>query len=946
VVLLRKLIIVFFVSQLAACSWQSFIGAEQAIAKPVNDSREYRYRKLDNGLQVLLVSDPSADKAGASLDVKVGSRQDPSNYQGLAHFLEHMLFLGTSKYPRAGEYQEFITANGGNHNAFTSFENTNYFFDVSADALEPALDRFAQFFAAPLFNAEFVEREVNAVNSEYRAKVRSDRRRELAVLKSQLNKAHPFSRFSVGNLKTLQSGKPVQLRQALLGFYQQYYSAGLMTLTVIGRESLDELESMVVPRFTDVENRQVTVAPIEAPLFEKNSLPKWLRIEPVQNRRVLSVNFPVADPQPYWRTKPLSYIGNVLGHEGEGSLLHLLKDKGWAESLSAGQSFAFNGGALFGVEIALTEEGLRHAEDVVSLVFADIRLLKEQGVEGWRYREQSGLAEQQFLFRTTPAVIHDVVSLSMALQDYPPQEVLRGATVMNKYEPAIIDAFLDEMRPDNALVTLTAPGAKTDVEVERYKVKYGTRKVTGKMLADWQNSKPTSLHLPAANRFIASDFSLAQRKPDGETRTPIALGEVKGVALWLNTDDVFEVPKGRSYVLLETPHAAGTLAERVQTELWLKMVDDQLNELTYPAQLAGLTFSLSVDWRGIELSLGGYNQKQPELMAAVLQALRNTEWNQARFDRLKTQRLRLFENERKRSPYEQLVSELPRALTRDNPPLTALRAATAQATLLGIQRHADQVLGKLRLRMLVDGNFDRRTAEKLAAVVAENMPQSRVQGPVQEVVKLPVSHYVREVKTEHDDAALLSYLQSSELGKTGRVAMGLAAQIMSADFYYRLRTEKQLGYIVSAGVYPLREVPGMYFLVQSPVADSGRLQDEVSRYLRNWVAEGVTPEVFAQHKASLIKRLAEQPENLWEAADRHWQDLLEGYPSFDSRDQLRDALDAMSYEQWWGLISKDLGEQRSLLIYTRGKWPDRAPQGKRVEKLSTFKSALPVARYH
>ena len=101
---------------------------------------------------MLLISDPKTEKAAAALDVYVGSGDDPLERAGLAHFLEHMLFLGTEKYPAADEYQRFISTHGGNYNAYTSNINTNYFFDIDEEQLEPALDRFAQFFIAPKFD--------------------------------------------------------------------------------------------------------------------------------------------------------------------------------------------------------------------------------------------------------------------------------------------------------------------------------------------------------------------------------------------------------------------------------------------------------------------------------------------------------------------------------------------------------------------------------------------------------------------------------------------------------------------------------------------------------------------------------------------------------------------------------------------------------------------------
>jgi Secreted/periplasmic Zn-dependent peptidases, insulinase-like len=110
------------------------------------DERDYRVLELENGLNVLLVSDDEADKAAASMNVRVGSAQDPDDLQGLAHFLEHMLFLGTEAYPEADAYQRYLSRNAGSHNAFTASQDTNYFFSIEPSAFEGALDRFSVFF--------------------------------------------------------------------------------------------------------------------------------------------------------------------------------------------------------------------------------------------------------------------------------------------------------------------------------------------------------------------------------------------------------------------------------------------------------------------------------------------------------------------------------------------------------------------------------------------------------------------------------------------------------------------------------------------------------------------------------------------------------------------------------------------------------------------------------
>ena len=138
------------------------------------DKSESRTLVLDNGLKVLMVSDPDLNLSSASMAVDVGSFKDPLDALGLAHFLEHMLFLGTEKYPEEGEYKEYLSQNGGYANAYTSRDHTNYHFQVFPDAFEGALDRFAQFFIAPLFTEDFTQREKNAVDSEFELYLEND----------------------------------------------------------------------------------------------------------------------------------------------------------------------------------------------------------------------------------------------------------------------------------------------------------------------------------------------------------------------------------------------------------------------------------------------------------------------------------------------------------------------------------------------------------------------------------------------------------------------------------------------------------------------------------------------------------------------------------------------------------------------------------------------------
>jgi insulysin len=81
-------------------------GPPAKIMKPPLDDRDYVTYVLGNGLRVLLCSDPSSNEAAAAMDVHVGACSDPDDVPGLAHFCEHMLFLGTEKYPVEDSFGE------------------------------------------------------------------------------------------------------------------------------------------------------------------------------------------------------------------------------------------------------------------------------------------------------------------------------------------------------------------------------------------------------------------------------------------------------------------------------------------------------------------------------------------------------------------------------------------------------------------------------------------------------------------------------------------------------------------------------------------------------------------------------------------------------------------------------------------------------------------------
>ena len=916
-----------------------------------SDRRCFRYLELPNQLRVLLISAPNTDKAAAALDINIGSREDPPERQGLAHFLEHMLFLGTDKYPNADEYQDFIAAHGGSHNAFTAFEHTNYFFDIDSKYLEPALDRFAQFFIAPRFSADYVEREKHAVDSEYQANIQDDAHREFDVMRETVNPLHPYAKFSVGDLETLADRPEHPVRDDLLEFYKRNYSANLMTLVVTGREPLDQLQQMVSSRFGAIPDHRRTIEPIRVPLYTAAQLPQFVQIQPMQQQRTLSLAWTLPDQRSDYRGKSLEYIGNILGHEGKGSLLSALKLLGWAQALSAGEGLDYDGGTQFNVGIELTEAGAEHIDDIVELVYQTIARIRDGGIENWLYREQQLVDTQRFRFRELPQPINEVSHLAGNLHDYPAAEVIRGDYLMEQFEPQRIAALLEQMTPARMVLTYSAPEAKVDRLSKYYATPYSVQTLPPQRIQQWQHAAPNgSIVLPAPNIFIADNLAL---KPlQGNADKPTLLQDASGLHLWFMQDRVFRLPKATISLDVRSPQAADTPADAVKTELFVRLLRENLDEFSYPASLAGLSYDISRNDRGIVVRSGGFDQKQSVLLERILLALQKPQFDPQRFARVQAEYRRELQDSNKRPPYELLLADLPNTLIRNRWPDSELLRYVDKTDAAQLQNFARKLLADIDVKMLVYGNVTAADARGLGGLVSQHLrahAQSDVIAPV-EILRAPARDERRIVATPHRDASLLLYRQAADNAKSTRAALGVSAQVIGADFYANLRTDQQLGYIVMASAYPLRDVPGLILLVQSPVTGPSTLAAAYRNFLQQWSqrSEADLRPLFERHRAALAQRLAQKPKNLDEASDRLWQDLTSSYPAFDSREQLLSAVNALTFEQWLTLFRRDVLtlDTRSIWLSSNGRFVKQAVRiGAPIDDLTRFKAAQHFYRF-
>ncbi|MGF1758388.1 insulinase family protein [Photobacterium sagamiensis] len=864
-----------------------------------NDHKQYRYLTLDNELKVLLVHDIDAPRSAAALSVKVGHFDDPADRQGMAHFLEHMLFLGTKKHPKIGEFQTFINHSGGSNNAWTGTENTTFFFEVSPHTFEEGLDRFGQFFTAPLFNEEAVDKERQAVDSEYKLKLKDDVRRLYQVHKETINPAHPFTKFSVGDLTTLDDRNNVSVREELLDFYHTHYSANSMGLVLLGPQSLDQLENYAQTIFSHIPNTGEPKPDIAAPLVTEKESAQFIQIEPIKEVRKLTLSFSMPSVDEFYQQKPLSYLAHLLGNEGPGSLMSLLKSRGLINTLAAGGGVNGSNFREYTVSLNLTPKGLDDVDAIVTSVFQYIALIEQQGLEEWRYKEKQSVLELAFRYQEKSRPLDTVSYLVMNLLHYAPEDVIYGDYMMTSYDEPLLRKLLGYLRPDNMRLVLVAQGQHYDKIAQWYHTPYSVAPFTAEQLTQWQQVKlDPELLLPEENPYICDQLDPHDLAPGSEL-PPQLIQDLPGFRLWYKQEHDFRVPKGVAYVAIDSPHAVNSPRNIVKTRLCVEMLLEAINEKAYPAEIAGMSYNLYAHQGGVTLQLSGFSEKQPLLLKLILDRFASRRFNQERFDNIKAQMLRNWRNAAEDKPISQLFNELTGLLQPNNPPYPVLIEALESIEVDELPAFVEAMFAELHIDTFIYGNWLKDDALALAEILKNAFRVTdQLYGESQRpLVQLAQSGTrTHEISCNHADSAILMYYQSRETTPRKIAIYTLANHLMSTTFFHELRTKQQLGYMVGTANLPLNRHPGLILYIQSPVAGPQHLSEAIDDFANAFalVLLELNEAQWQASKQGLIAQISEPDTNLRTRAQRYWVSIGNKDNEFNQRTRVVKELTALN----------------------------------------------------
>ena len=680
--------------------------------------------------------------------------------------------------------------------------------------------------------------------------------------------------------------------------------------------------------------------------------------------------------------KPEFYASHLIGHEGPGSLLSYLKRQGWANSMGAGSEAELSDFETFQVVVDLTSKGLANLDNVVEAVFSYIRMLREEEIPKYTFDEVLNLSEIEWRFLIKGEKSNYVQSLVQAMRKYDPTLIVAGPRRLaltdvksstprtsfssNKERYATIretQNFISKLTVDNMFMTVMSKSFENNANQSEkwYGTAYNARPIPFTTLDKWKNcfkASAVGMAFPGKNPFIPSESGLRVKKPvkkkdEAKLRTfeermkPISPptlirndGKEGRWTVHFKQDDRFGEPKAYLIFGLLTSECYSSPKNAVLAQLYQSCAKDSLDEYTYDASLAGLFYNVQITPRGVSLTFGGYNDKLGQYATYVADKLSRDvssvlPKSDDEFERYRDNISRGLAAFDVKQPYSHAIYYSGLTVYPSNYQYTyeKLRAALATVTLEDLTSYVKTIWSSGTGEALVQGNIDKKEALDLVntiddalgfkTITADKYPPrlKALRLPLIERGTPPTKLTISEPNPSNKNSVSQFYFQSLGTSEKDHALIELLSAIVEQPFYEDLRTEQQLGYIVSSGVKGVEETRLFSMIVQSSVASAGDLTKAISKFVDEFRAKTLEPldeDDFSSFVKGLIDRKTEPDKKLSQETTRNWSELVSGRFQFDRVQKEAAALLSITkddlLEFWDEIFAADAKNGRRMLV--------------------------------
>lgn len=325
--------------------------------------------KLDNGQTVIIQQVKNNPIVIIDTWIKTGSINETDKNNGVAHFLEHLFFKGTKKYP-TGEFDKILESKGAITNAGTSKDFTHYYITIPSSQFDLAMDLHADMLMNPLLPRKELEKERKVVLEEISKDATNPSNIVFENLNSMIYKTHPYKRKVIGTKDVIEN----ITREEILEFYNKYYTPSNMITIIIGDVDVNAALAQTKKAFAGNDRPRQKQVKYKK---EKQLTSQKTNLEYIQTQSgYLIMGYQTVDVM-HKDTYALDILATILG-DGKSSMLNqaVKEQKQLAFSIGAGNSSYKDDGRFF-IQANFTPENLDKLERAI---FEQVKFVQKNGV--------------------------------------------------------------------------------------------------------------------------------------------------------------------------------------------------------------------------------------------------------------------------------------------------------------------------------------------------------------------------------------------------------------------------------------------------------------------------------------------------------------------------------------------------------------------------------------
>ena len=443
---------------------------------------------------------------------------------------------------------------------------------------------------------------------------------------------------------------------------------------------------------------------------------------------------------------------------------------------------------------------------------------------------------------------------------------------------------------------------------------------------------------------MAKEYSLVL--PETGFNIPNKLVDNGHYRFWFAQDQQFHSPKGDIYISFDATSFSNSLTSVAAKRIWLGALNDYLQAKYYRAEIAGLHYRIYGHQAGFTLHTRGFTNQQTLLAGQLLDAVLSFTPDERAFEHHKALQIQSLHNSLLNKPTNRLFSRLSVLIQRNTQAPVELLDVIDNISYDQMLTSRSKAFKRYFVEAFMHGNWTSDEAKSFSASLkgqcdsAGGAPLSRA------VSKLPVGGTLyHEVVCNHDDSAVVLYLQAPSPSLTDTALCMVLEQMLAAPFFNSLRTEQQLGYIVGTGYVPHNQHPGMAFYIQSPQCSPKQLLDAMTGFLFQQLNEIEFYRFYwPTIQQNLIKQLEERDLTLSMKSQRLWVSLGTQDLGFNRNTKLAERVKSLSFEEIQDFAHQLAKRERcgELVLFSKGKFETIPTNEKRtINSISQFKQEIP-----